>query len=442
MSPWTYAEDGESRTPLPRARTGCPRSLRRVSTGLDRGASAPSPASAKTPAVTPVVSRMRRFGPTIFAEMSALAVRTGAVNLGQGFPDSDGPASILDDAVAAIRSGQNQYPPGIGVPALLEAVAEHQHRFYGLTLDPASEVLVTAGATEAVAASLLALCESGDEVVVLEPTYDSYAAVIALAGAVQRSVPLLPGPDGFALGRDGLRSAFSERTKVVLLNTPHNPTGAVLSPEEVAAVAALAVEFDAVVVTDEVYEHLVFDGRVHVPVATLPGMADRTLTVSSAGKTFSVTGWKVGWVSGPAPLVAAVRTVKQFLTYVNAGPFQPAVAAALALPDSFYSELAGDLQRRRDLLTAGLRSAGFAVSVPAGTYFVVADPRPLGYSDGTALCRELPHLAGVVGVPVSAFCEPGGIAAQAVEPLVRFTFCKSDAVLDEACDRLQALRPR
>ncbi|WUI11599.1 pyridoxal phosphate-dependent aminotransferase [Kineococcus sp. NBC_00420] len=413
-----------------------------MSTGLDRGASAPSPAPATTPAGSPVVSRMRRFGPTIFAEMSALAVRTGAVNLGQGFPDSDGPASILDDAVTAIRSGHNQYPPGIGVPALLEAVAEHQRRFYGLALDPTSEVLVTAGATEAVAASLLALCEPGDEVVVLEPTYDSYAAVIALAGAVQRSVPLLPGPDGFVLDRDGLRSAFSERTRVVLLNTPHNPTGAVLSAEEVAAVAALAVEFDAVVVTDEVYEHLVFDGRVHVPVATLPGMAERTLTVSSAGKTFSVTGWKVGWVSGPAPLVAAVRTVKQFLTYVNAGPFQPAVAAALALPDSFYSELAGDLQRRRDLLVAGLRSAGFAVSVPAGTYFVVADPRPLGHSDGTALCRELPHLAGVVGVPVSAFCEPGSVAAQAVEPLVRFTFCKSDAVLEEACDRLQALRSR
>ena len=421
-----------------------------MSTSLDRdGVASPAavpapaaPAAAAGPGAPRVVRRMQRFGPTVFAEMSALALRTGAVNLGQGFPDTDGPASLLEDAVEAIRTGHNQYPPGIGVPALLEAVAEHQHRFYGLELEPATQVLVTAGATEAVAAALLALCEAGDEVVVLEPTYDSYAAVIALAGAVQRSVPLLPGAGGFALDLDGLRAAFSERTRVVLLNTPHNPTGTVLTPGEVAAVAQLALEHDAVVVTDEVYEHLLFDGAVHTPVATLPGMAERTLTVSSAGKTFSVTGWKVGWISGPAHLVAAVRTVKQFLTYVNGSPFQPAVARALALPDSFYAGLAADLQRRRDLLVDGLTSAGFSVSVPSGTYFVVADPRPLGFEDGTALCRELPALAGVVGVPVSAFCETGSVAAQAVRPLVRFTFCKSDGVLHEAVDRLQALRSR
>ncbi|WP_432523355.1 pyridoxal phosphate-dependent aminotransferase [Kineococcus sp. SYSU DK006] len=431
-----------------------------MSTGLDRGASpapgtpspapspAPAPASApgSAPAARwspPVVRRMRRFGPTVFAEMSALALRTGAVNLGQGFPDADGPASLLDDAVAAIRSGANQYPPGTGVGALLEAVAAHQERFYGLHLDPGTQVLVTAGATEAIAASVLALCEPGDEVVVLEPAYDSYAAVIALAGAVQRSVPLVPdGAGGFAVDAAALRAAFSERTRLVLLNTPHNPTGTVLPAAAVAEVARLAVAADAVVLTDEVYEHLVFDGAAHVPVATLPGMAERTLTVSSAGKTFSVTGWKVGWVSGPAELVAAVRTVKQFLTYVNAAPFQPAVAAALALPDVFYRGLAADLQRRRDLLVEGLRSAGFGVSVPAGTYFVVADPRPLGHDDGTDLCRRLPELAGVVGVPLSAFCEEGSPAAEAVRPLVRFTFCKSDAVLQEAVQRLQALRPR
>ncbi|WP_432572759.1 pyridoxal phosphate-dependent aminotransferase [Kineococcus sp. SYSU DK005] len=388
---------------------------------------------------------MRRFGPTIFAEMSALAQRTGAVNLGQGFPDADGPASLLADAAEAIRTGRNQYPPGLGEPELLEAVAAHQRRFRGAELDPATQVLVTAGATEGVAAAVLALAEPGDEVVVLEPAYDSYAAVIALAGAVQRPVALLPAADGsgrFALDREGLRAAFSGRTRLVLLNTPHNPTGTVLTREELTEVARLAVEHDVVVLTDEVYEHLVFDGAAHVPPASLPGMAERTLSVSSAGKTFSVTGWKVGWVTGPAHLVAAVRTVKQFLTYVNGAPFQPAVARALGLGDGFYRELAADLQRRRDLLREGLLSAGFAVGVPQGTYFVVADPRPLGFEDGTAFCRALPELAGVVGVPVSAFCTPDGPAAEAARPLVRFTFCKSDAVLLEACERLQALRPR
>ena len=388
---------------------------------------------------------MRRFGPTIFAEMSALALRTGAVNLGQGFPDADGPASLLADAAEAIRTGHNQYPPGLGAPELLEAVAGHQRRFRGVELDPATQVLVTAGATEGVAAAVLALVEPGDEVVVLEPAYDSYAAVIALAGAVQRPVALLPAADGsgrFALDREGLRAAFSARTRLVLLNTPHNPTGTVLTREELAEVARLAVEHDAVVLTDEVYEHLVFDGAAHVPPASLPGMAERTLSVSSAGKTFSVTGWKVGWVTGPAHLVAAVRTVKQFLTYVNGAPFQPAVARALGLGDGFYRDLAADLQRRRDLLREGLLSAGFAVGAPQGTYFVVADPRPLGFEDGTAFCRALPELAGVVGVPVSAFCTPDGPAAEAARPLVRFTFCKSDAVLLEACERLQALRAR
>ena len=394
---------------------------------------------------------MRRFGPTVFAEMSALAARTGAINLGQGFPDSDGPASLLADAVAQVNAGRNQYPPGTGAPELLDAVAAHQRRFYGLELDPATQVLVTAGATEALAATALALCEAGDEVVVLEPTYDSYTAVLALAGAVARTVALrpVPGADGgfgFALDRDALRAAFSTRTRLVLLNTPHNPTGTVLEHADLEEIARLAVAHDAVVLTDEVYEHLVFarpDGQTqprHVPVATLPGRAERTLTVSSAGKTFSVTGWKVGWVSGPAPLVAAVRTVKQFLTYVNGAPFQHAVATALALADDFYRGLAGDLQRRRDLLCAGLRAAGFAVSVPDATYFVVADPRPLGFEDGAALCRALPELAGVVGIPLSAFCEPSSPAAEATRPLVRFAFCKRDDVLHRAAEQLQALR--
>ncbi|WP_345714119.1 pyridoxal phosphate-dependent aminotransferase, partial [Kineococcus glutinatus] len=377
-----------------------------------------------------LVERMRGFGTTVFAEMSALAVRTGALNLGQGFPDADGPASLLEDAVAALRSGRNQYPPGAGEPELLQAVAAHQLRFHGLRVDPDREVLVTAGATEAVAASVLALCEPGDEVVVLEPAYDAYAAVVALAGGVQRSVPLRRGEEGFGLDVPALRAAFTDRTRLLLVNTPHNPTGAVLGAADLALLAELAIAHDVVVVTDEVYEHLVYDGGRHVPLAALPGMAERTLTCSSAGKTFAVTGWKVGWVHGPAELVAAVRTVKQFLTFVNGAPLQPAVARALALGGDFFAALAADHQRRRDLLCAGLSSAGFALTVPAGGYFVVADPRPLGFEDGTQLCRQLPERTGVVAVPVSAFCTPGGAAAAQVRPLVRFTFCKREAVLE------------
>jgi N-succinyldiaminopimelate aminotransferase len=388
---------------------------------------------------------------TIFAEMSALAVRTGAINLGQGFPDTDGPQSILDGAVAAIRGGHNQYPPGRGVPALRAAVAAHQQRFYGIELDPDTQVLVTAGATEAIVSTVMALCEPGDEVVMLEPYYDSYAASIAMAGAVRRTVPLR-FPD-YRLDGDALAAAFSPRTRLVLLNTPHNPTGRVLTRAELELVARLAVAHDAIVVTDEVYEHLVFDrsggggggggggisltaaGNEHIPMATLPGMAERTLTISSAGKTFSVTGWKVGWVSGPKDLVDAVTTIKQFLTYVNAGPFQPAVAQALALPDDVYAGLADRLQAGRDLLVQGLLDAGFTVSVPQGTYFVVADAAPLGYPDSLTLCRELPDLAGVVGVPVQVFHDD----VESARSLVRFAFCKRPEVLQDAVSRLRAL---
>jgi N-succinyldiaminopimelate aminotransferase len=379
---------------------------------------------------------MREFGTTIFAEMSALAVATGSVNLGQGFPDSDGPSELLEEAVRAIRSGENQYPPGPGRPELRRAIAAHQQRFYGLAVDPDAEVLVTAGATEAIAATVLALCEPGDEVVTFEPYYDSYAACIALSGATRRTVPL-HWPD-FAVDEAALRAAFSERTRLVLLNTPHNPTGKVFSRAELELVAALAVEHGAIVVTDEVYEHLVFDRLAHVPVATLPGMAERTLTISSAGKTFSVTGWKVGWVSGPAELVAAVRGVKQFLTFVASGPFQPAVAVGLGLGDEVYAELSASLQARRDLLSAGLEAAGFEVARPGGTYFVVADPRPLGFDDGLAMCRALPELCGVVAVPVSVFCDD----KDAARALVRFAFCKQEHVLREAVDRLGALQRR
>lgn len=376
---------------------------------------------------------MTGFGSTIFAEMTALATQHGAVNLGQGFPDTDGPQQMLDAAKAAIDGGRNQYPPGPGVPELLEAVAAHQDRFYGLSLDPRTEVLVTVGATEAIAATILALCEPGDEVVTFEPYYDSYAASIALAGAVRRT-SVLRFPD-FAVDEESLRAAFSERTRLVLLNTPHNPTGKVFSASELELVCALAREHDAWVVTDEVYEHLVFDRLAHLPVATFPGMASRTLTISSAGKTFSATGWKVGWVTGPAEAVAAVRAVKQFLTFVGSGPFQPAVAVALGLPDEVYAGFSGSLQAKRDLLVDGLTSAGLQVSVPSGTYFVVADASPLGATDALSFCRELPGRAGVVGVPVSVFHDD----VDAARTLVRFAFCKRDEVLHEAVDRLARL---
>ena len=381
---------------------------------------------------------------TVFAEMSALAARTGAVNLGQGFPDVDGPASVAQAAADAIAAGANQDPPGPGIPELRSAVAEHQASHYGLRWDPDREVLVTAGATEALAATVLALAGPDDEVLTLEPFYDSYAAVIALAGATHTTAPLVATTDGFRLDLDALAVAFTARTRLVLVNTPHNPTGTVLTRDELAAIARLAVEHDALVVTDEVYEHLVLDGSgaVHTAIATLPGMAERTLTISSAGKTFSFTGWKIGWVTGPEPLVTAVRTVKQFLTYVNGAPFQPAVAFALRDPDvaAWVVELAHSLSRRRDLLCAGLEDAGFTVVRPQGTYFVLADAAPLGYADGVALCRDLPGLAGVVGVPVTAFTHAGSDVDRALRSWVRFTFVKRDEVLDEAVTRLSRLR--
>jgi len=385
---------------------------------------------------SPLVTRMHGFRTTIFAEMSALAMETGAINLGQGFPDTDGPQVMLDAAKAAIDGGRNQYPPGPGVPELLEAISAHQSRFYGIPVDPAREVLVTAGATEAIASVVLALCEPGDEVVTFEPYYDSYAATIALAGATRRT-SVLRFPD-FAVDEASLRAAFSARTRLVLLNTPHNPTGKVFTREELDLVCSLAREHDAWVVTDEVYEHLTFDGREHIPVVTLPGMADRTITISSSGKTFSATGWKVGWLCGPAEAVAAARTVKQFLTYVASGPFQPAVATALALGDEVYAGLAASLERKRDLLCAGLSAAGLSVSRPAGTYFVIADAAPLGAIDALQFCRELPGLCGVVGVPVSVFHDD----VDAARTLVRFAFCKRDAVLADAAERLAALGRR
>ncbi|MDO9380853.1 MAG: pyridoxal phosphate-dependent aminotransferase [Nocardioidaceae bacterium] len=378
--------------------------------------------------------RTRGLGTTVFAEMSALALRTGAVNLGQGFPDTDGPASVVDAAVAAMRSGRNQYAPGPGTPELRRAVAAHQRRFYGIDLDPDTEVAVTTGATEAVAAALLGLVDPGDEVVVLEPYYDSYVAGIQMAGGVRRPVTLR-WPD-FRLDVDALRAAVTDRTRVLLLNTPHNPTGTVLTPDELAAVARVAVEHDLTVISDEVYEHLVFDGRVHVPICTLFGMAERTLTISSGGKTFSFTGWKIGWASGPATLVRAMVTAKQFLTFTSGAPLQPAIAEALGADDSFYTGTTRRLQDRRDQLCEGLDALGFDVKVPDGTYFATTDIRPLGFTDGLEFCLSLPERAGVVAVPHQVFHDD----QDAGRPLVRWAFCKREEVLTEALGRLGALR--
>ncbi len=384
----------------------------------------------------PLVARMRPFGTTIFAEMSALAVRTGAVNLGQGFPDTDGPKEMLDAAAEAIHNGANQYPPGPGIPALRAAISAHQQRFWGLDYDPDGEVLVTAGATEAVSAAILALCEPGDEVVCFEPYYDSYAAAIALAGAVRRPVTLRPDAGGhYAVDPDELRGAFGPRTRMVLLNSPHNPTGKVFTRAELALVAELCQAHDVYAVTDEVYEHLVFSDAAtpHVPLATLPGMRERTLRISSAGKTFSCTGWKIGWASGPRDLVSATLRVKQFLTFVNGSPFQPAIAIALGLPDDYFSEFRAGLEAQRDLLVAGLRDAGFGVLLPEGTYFVTADITPLGGTDGVEFCRSLPERSGVVAVPTQVFYDH----EDAGRRLVRFAFCKRPAVLNEAVARLR-----
>ncbi|MGW6398744.1 pyridoxal phosphate-dependent aminotransferase [Streptomyces sp. NPDC055134] len=401
--------------------------------------------AAMTSSARPLLNRrLAEFGTTIFAEMSALATATGSINLGQGFPDTDGPEEIREAAVRALRDGRgNQYPPGPGVPELRTAIAAHQERRYGLTFDPDREVLVTAGATEAIAASLLALVEPGDEVVALEPYYDSYAASIALAGGTRVPVTLRPDKarggaaegNGFRLDLDELRAAVTDRTRLLLINTPHNPTGTVLTREELTAIAALAVERDLLVITDEVYEHLTFGDAVHIPLATLPGMRERTVTIGSAGKTFSFTGWKVGWVTASPELVTAVRSAKQFLTYVASGPFQYAIAEALSLPDSYYDAFRADMSAKRDLLADGLAAAGFEVFRPAGTYFVTTDIRPLGESDGFAFCRALPERAGVVAIPNAVFYDHRDAGA----PFVRFAFCKRIPVLEEAVDRLKKL---
>jgi N-succinyldiaminopimelate aminotransferase len=395
--------------------------------------------------------RLDGIPPTIFTTMSALAIRTGAVNLGQGFPDADGPKSVLDAADRAMREGRNQYAPGPGVPALRQAIARHQHRHYGLEVDPEREVVVTTGCTEGIAAALLGLVDPGDEVIVLEPYYDSYVAMIQMAGAVRRPVTLR-APD-FRLDADQVRAAIGPRTRFVLLNSPHNPTGTVLSRDELQAVADVAVEHDLVVITDEVYEHLTFaedgtddgteggtgdgtgdgKGRVHehVPIATLPGMWERTLSLSSAGKSYSLTGWKVGWATGPSDLVSALLSAKQWLTFTSGAPLQPAIAVALDEEPEWPRSLSGDLQFRRDLLCDGLTSLGLDVRRPEGTYFALSDISSLGWRDGMEFCLALPERAGVVAIPTQPFHD-----SDAGDQLVRWAFCTEASVIEEALARL------
>ena len=380
-----------------------------------------------------LTDRLQGFGTTIFAQMSALAAKTGAVNLGQGFPDTDGPIEVSEAAIQAIRDGHNQYPPVPGIPSLRQAVSEHRARFRSQRFDPDSEVLITAGATEALAAAMLSLTGSGDEVVTFEPYYDSYAAGIAMSGA-RRRVVTLRAPD-FSFDPDELADAFNANTKVLLLNTPHNPTGKVFTREELDLLARLCIEYDVVAVVDEVYEHLVFDGE-HIPLATLPGMAERTLTISSAGKIFSFTGWKIGWACGPEPLVTAVRTAKQFLTFVNGAPFQHAIAVGLRLGDDFFHGYTAAMAAKRTRLCDGLEAAGFDVLRPQGTYFATCDISPLGGTDGVDFCLALPDRAGVVAVPSQVFYDN----TDAGRRLVRFAFCKKDSVLDEAVERLAVLK--
>ena len=390
------------------------------------------------PATT--VERLKPFAVNIFARMSALAAEVGAVNLGQGFPDEDGPPAMLEVARQAIADGVNQYPPGLGIAELREAIAAQRLRRYGQEFDPGNQVLVTVGASEAIAGAILGLVEPGSEVLLLEPYFDTYAPVIAMAGAHRVSVPLVADGRGFALDIDAVRAAITPRTKAIVVNSPHNPTGMVLSDDQCRALAEVAVAADLLVISDEVYERLTFDGHVHRPLAGYPGMAERTVTVSSAAKMFNCTGWKIGWACGTPELVAGVRAAKQYLSYVGGAPFQPAVAYALNNEDAWVDGLRDSLQTKRDTLAAALTGLGFEVHASSGTYFLCVDPRPLGFDDSTAFCEELPRRAGVAAIPMSAFCDPAH-TPEAWKHLVRFAFCKRDETLDEAIRRLNQFSP-
>ena len=378
-----------------------------------------------------LVRRMRSHQTSIFGEMSAQAIAFGAINLGQGFPDQDGPESIKQAAMRAIADGRgNQYPPAHGLPELRQQVAAHQDRFYGLTPRWRTEICITTGASEAIGATVLALVEPGDEVVMFDPYFDVYAAVTSLAGADRVCVPLT-GP-GLRPDLTTLAKTITDRTRLLILNSPHNPTGVVFTEAELTEVARLAIKHDVIVLADEAYEHLWFDGHPHVPIATLPQMWDRTITIGSAGKSFSFTGWKVGWATGPADLISAVRVVRQNLSYVSSGPFQWAIAEALQLPDDYYQNFREGLAQQRDQLSSALTKLGFTVLPTQGTYFVMTDVRSLGFTDGNEFCQWSPQNAGVVAIPHTALSDHPAASA----PYVRWTFCKQPSQLAEAAERL------
>lgn len=372
------------------------------------------------------------IGTTIFTVMSALATQHGAINLGQGFPDTDGPQDVIDAAAAALRDGRNQYPPLTGVPELREAVAAANRRFYGIEVDPVSEIVVTSGATEAITACLMALLNSGDEVVLIEPLYDTYLPVVRMLGATARLVRL-EAPD-WALPRAALEAAFGPKTKLLLLNSPMNPTGKVFSADELEFIASLLIRNDCYAVCDEVYEHLIFDGLRHIPLMSLPGMRERCLRIASAGKTFSLTGWKIGYVTAPARLATLVARAHQNLTFTTPPNLQRAIAIGLAKDDAYFAGLGTDLAAKRDVLAAGLRDIGFIVLPSAGSYFITTDFTPLGFDgDDVAFCRHITEHAGVAAIPVSAFYPDN-----APRHYARFAFCKRESVLREAVARLGA----
>ena len=385
-----------------------------------------------------VSQRFRPFGTTIFAEMTKLALEHDAINLAQGFPDFDGPEFVKREAVRAIEAGDNQYARSPGQPALAEAIASYFERLSGRAVDPVSQVTVTSGCTEALASTFLGLIDSGDEVILFEPYYDSYRAGVSMAGGVARFVPLTPGEDGrFGFDEDQLRAAFTDRTKAIVVNTPHNPTGKVFTRDELSLIAELCKRHDVIAITDEVYERLTFSPDLpHHRLATFDGMWDRTLTLSSLGKSFSLTGWKIGWAIGPEHLTAGVRSAHQFLTFASATPLQAGAAAALQADDEYIDALWADYNAKRTYLCEALEEIGFRVHRPEGTYFIMADHSPFGFEDDVAFCRHLTEHVRVAAIPPSVFYanpEHG-------RSLVRFAFCKEMATLEESVRRMRALR--